>query len=144
MKEDTLAVVLLSLTMFIMNKQSLSQQESFPSPHLSCILPLRKATWQISQPFKLSGRDTPEHLANGCTVPTLIRSSLETAVLNRWLSRKKPGNKEEMLGTAVFALLDSEFHRKRLNSFVKQCIHLLWEWLFFLFFVCVALFNHKA
>lgn len=40
---------------------------------------------QLDRFHSFSGRDTPEHLANGGTVPTLIRSGLETAVLKGWL-----------------------------------------------------------
>lgn len=90
MKEDTFAAALLSFTMVIVNKQFF-----FPAgviPPSSFILPFASLGTHLTDftALKLSRRDTPEHLANGCTVPTLIRSSPETAVLNRWLSCKKP------------------------------------------------------
>lgn len=83
----------------------------------------------MKQLDSFSVRDTPGHLANGGTVPTLIRSGLETAALKR----TGPGNSKEVLRTAVFALLDplSEFHREPFSSFVKQSVHLLFFSLFF-------------
>lgn len=46
-----------------------------PRPHLSCLLLLWEHTCQTSQPPKPQRRETPQHLANGCAVPTVIRAA---------------------------------------------------------------------
>lgn len=128
-----LAAVLLSPQKFIMI--------SHPLAFLCIALCLRGK--QLDRFHSFLGRDTPEHLANGSTLLTLISSGLEAAVLKRWLRGTRPGNSEEVLRTAVFALLDpvSEFHREPFSSFVKQSVHLMREgFFFFSFFFPLLLF----